>query len=80
MTPNNAVAVPTEALEMKSSDDLGNDTFNSPPDFTFGATNEQGGGSVDFPYFTERLVFLTPCSSPSPYRSPPHLANPSRKS
>jgi hypothetical protein len=50
MTLNSAVAVPTEALETKSSDDLGKYTFDLPPDFTFGATNEQGGDLMDFTF------------------------------
>ena len=50
MTLNSTVSVPTEALETKSSDDLGNYTFDSPPDFTFGATNEQGGDMMDFTF------------------------------
>jgi hypothetical protein len=34
-----AVMVLIEAAETKSSDDLGNYTFDLLPDFTFGATN-----------------------------------------
>ena len=45
-TLNSAVTVLTEAVETKSSDDLGNYTFDSPPEFTFGATNQQEGGDM----------------------------------
>jgi hypothetical protein len=45
-TLNSAVTVMTEAVETKSSDDLGNYTFDSPPEFTFGATNQQEGGDM----------------------------------
>jgi hypothetical protein len=48
MTLNSTVAVPTEALETKNSDGLGNYTFDSPPEFTFGETNQQGGDLMDF--------------------------------
>jgi hypothetical protein len=48
MTLNSAVTVPTEAMETKSSDDLGNYMFDSPPDFAFGATDQQGGDMMDF--------------------------------
>jgi hypothetical protein len=50
MTLNSAVAIPTEAMETKTSDDLGNYTFDSPPDFTFGATNQQGVDLMDFTF------------------------------
>ena len=48
MTLNNAVTIPTDAMETKNSDDLGNYTFDSPPDFQFGATHQQGGDMMDF--------------------------------
>jgi hypothetical protein len=48
MTLNSAVTVPTEAMETKSSDDLGNYMFDSPPEFAFGATHQQGGDMMDF--------------------------------
>jgi hypothetical protein len=50
MTLNSAVAVSTEAMETKNSDSLGNYTFDSPPDFTFGATNQQGADLMDFTF------------------------------
>jgi hypothetical protein len=50
MTLNSAVTVPTEAMETKTSDDLGNYTFDSPPDFMFGATNQQGSDLMDFTF------------------------------
>ena len=50
MTLDSAVTVPTEAMEMKNPDGLGNYTFDSPPDFTFGATIQQGGDSMDFTF------------------------------
>jgi hypothetical protein len=50
MTLNSAVAVSTEAMETKNSDGLGNYTFDSPPDFTFGATNQQGPDPMDFTF------------------------------
>jgi hypothetical protein len=48
MTLNSAVTVPTEAMEMKTYDDLGNYMFDSPPDFTFGTTNQQSSDLMDF--------------------------------
>ena len=50
MTLNSAVTVPTEAMETNNSDDLGNYTFDSPPDFTFGATYQQGVDLMDFTF------------------------------
>ena len=51
MTLISAVMVLFEAVETKSSDDLGNYTFDSLPDFTFGATNQQQGGDMmDFTF------------------------------
>lgn len=50
MTLNNTAAVPTEAMETKNPDSLGNYTFDSPPDFTFGATNQQGSDLMDFSF------------------------------
>ena len=50
MTLNSAVAVPTEALDIKNSDGLGNYMFDSPPDFTFGEANQQGGDLMDFTF------------------------------
>lgn len=47
---NSAVTVATEAMEAKISDVLGNYTFDSPPDFTFGATNQQGVDLMDFTF------------------------------
>ena len=48
MTLNSAVTIPTEAMEMSTLDDLGNYAFDSPPDFTFGATNQQVSEMMDF--------------------------------
>lgn len=44
------MTVPTEAMEAKISDVLGNYAFDSPPDFTFGATNQQGVDLMDFTF------------------------------
>jgi hypothetical protein len=44
MTLNSAVAVP------KGSDNLGKYTFDSPPDFTFSATNERGEDLMDLTF------------------------------
>ena len=50
MTLNSAVTVPAEAMETRNSDDIGNYTFDSPPDFTFGTTIQQGSDLMDFTF------------------------------
>ena len=42
---NSEATVPTEGMETRSVDDLGNYTFDSPPDFAFGAANQHGAGA-----------------------------------
>lgn len=49
MTMNSGVTDPTEAMEAKISDILGNYEFDS-PDFTFGATSQQGVDLMDFTF------------------------------